>query len=191
MRSAAALLPALLLLAGCGTPCAAIDRRELFTRADRPVHPLLIREFLPWLSDGGAITVAVDPLMAEGTDQYHEPYRVLSNGHVRASKADEPDGWFSYQYRGTMAGGVHVLETHDNGGGSGIFGDLLFVRFVERRVTDLNHPPQAPRLILELLAHFAMGDRASRSVRVLSDRVVVGPSAEHPDEAVLRVPPLD
>jgi len=138
-----------------------------------PIHPMLVEEFEGWLADDGPpVTVTVDVAAAFGTNEYSEPVETNAAGLVQYSSGA---GWYGYQHVGQMSDGTHVLRTASNGGGSGIFMTLLFVRLEEDEVRDPTGLRHA-RVLMTVSGRFALGDRDDGTVRVDGDRVVVGAS---------------
>ena len=144
-----------------------------FAFKGEPIHPKLVEEFEGWLSDDRPpITTAVDVAAAFGTNEYSEAVEPTDAGLVRYEGSD---GWYGYQHLGRMSDGTHVLRTASNGGGSGIFTNLLFVKLDsdEARTPDGS---RHERLLMSVAGRFVLGDRDDGTVAVHGDRVVVGAS---------------
>ena len=146
---------------------------EGFAFAGAPIHPKLVEEFEGWLSDDQPpITVAVDVAAASGTNEYAEPVETTEAGLVRYAAGE---GWFGYSHLGRMNDGTHVLRTASNGGGTGIFTNLLFVRL---DADEVRAPSGASRrrVLMRVVGRFVLGDRDDGTVEVEGDRVVVSAS---------------
>ena len=96
------------------------------------------------------------------------------NGVISVNfKKDDPSaGYFSYQHLGVLANGSHVLEIWESGGGSGIWTDLLLVKFsmapefqADGSVSYL--------LVLTRMGLFGLGDRYGGSVLVQPHKIVI------------------
>ena len=147
-----------------------------FTYKGKPIHPFLVQEFSNWLSDKRPpIVKAVDVAAAFDTNEYQEA-ATEEEGWI-FSKKEEKDGDFtnytSFEYRwlGKMADGTHVLETGENGGGSGTFMDLMFIRFSEGKV--MFEGKSEKQLLMSIIGIHALGDRYEGKVEVLPDRVLI------------------
>ena len=77
----------------------------------------------------------------------------------------ENPGWFAYRRLGTLTSGVHVVQTWQNGGGSGVLTSLLLVRFV----IDQEHAEgeHRQRLLMVRLGEESLGDRYHKTARSL------------------------
>ena len=92
------------------------------------------------------------------------------------SRTDASAGWFSYKRVGTLRNGVHVLETWENGGGSGVFTSVLFVTFAiddDLGVTSRNELERRRRLLMKRVGEVGIGDRYLGTVTVRDDTVEV------------------
>src|ERR1043165_1180643 len=95
---------------------------------DQPIHPLLIKQFEPWISDERPpIIVEVNISAAWDSNQYAETFKTDTNGVVTVKLQE--GGSFAYRHLGKLSDETHVLRTSYFGGGSGAFEALLFVRF--------------------------------------------------------------
>jgi hypothetical protein len=164
--------------------------RSNLTCGGKPIHPGLVCEFMAWQSDDLPTTVAVDILPSIGSDEYYEDDVRLRAGWTECDLREEPSAVgvrpsFGYQRRGVLADGTQVLRTYYSGGGSGIFMDLVFVRFETEKAFDYEMKPYT-RLLMKLVCDYDLGDRDDGTVQVLSDRVVVGPSKHRDKEVVLK-----
>ena len=198
-RPSVAALVVLVVAGGCAprartngaaltpTMVAALDRANRdFAYAGGPVHPRLVQEFEGWLSDGGAITLAVDVRAAHGTDEYSEPVRASAGWVECRYEADGRPQSYAYRRLGTMSDGTHVLETAWNGGGSGTFTQLVFVRFtVEPLSHNQRDDADSYRLVMKCVRDFPLGDRDDGVIEVSADRVRIGPSRHRDREVVL------
>jgi len=206
-RVACALLCA--ALAGCAksatTPAAtraSLDNvlreaREHFTCGGKPIHPGVVYEFIPWLSDRGPVTVAVELLPAQKSNRYSELAVRNRAGwiecevnsllpHCRHNEPSWETPMFGYRGLGSLADGTQVLRAYYCAGGSGKFHDLVFIRFEPEKTLDDDGKP-CTRLLMKALCVFPLGDRDDAQIRVLSDRVIVGRSKYRDKEIVLKL----
>ena len=153
------------------------DVHPLFKEVDttfklngKPIHPKLIQEFEPWLSDRLPVTISVDVLEAEGTNEYS------------ASNIEEEDGSYtytakdgnSYTYRwlGRLRNGLHVVRGAVwGGGGSGVFSGLLFVKFSTSKGLDghLNSDKDIKsydRILMTIVCNYGLQDRYSGEIKL-------------------------
>jgi hypothetical protein len=77
-----------------------------------------------------------------------------------------------------------------NGGGTGVFQDLLFVRPIIQRAQHADGR-QSSRAMLQLVDRFGLGDRYGGKLQMKGDRIVVGAWKDAvPHEVVLHEPKL-
>jgi len=185
MRGILSLSAALLACLGCRdgvapppAPPPVVDRIDLepgFCFEGEPVHPGVIDEFSGWLSDGPMISgIYLDG--AYNSDRYFH-YKVERWGNwvygvFDAGNAQE--GFLRYLHHGRTPGGIHVIEAHQNGGGSGVFQDLIFLRFEHEVVLENGRVRARP--LLRRVGGFILGDRDSGTVRLSGSTVFIGPS---------------
>lgn len=166
----------ILAVAAAATPFASgpgLADVDGFTFRGEPIHPKLVLEFEAWLSDDTPpITTAVDIAAAFDTNEYGEDVETTAGGFVRFM---DGDGWYAYKPLGQMEDGTHVLHTEANGGGSGIFTNLVFVRLDEDKAMTPTGSSYT-RVLMSVVGRFVLGDRDDARIQVLADRVVVGAS---------------
>ncbi len=139
-----------------------------FTYQHKPIHPGLVEEFNSWISDPGKPTTISVDIAAEHANEYFEDDVSIKNGVVFLKK---DDGYFYYKWLGKLSDGLQVVEVGDNGGGSGVFTDLLFVRFSISEGYD--NGEKYKRLLMTIVGACGLGDRKNRDIKVLTDRVIV------------------
>jgi hypothetical protein len=139
-----------------------------------PIHPKLVEEFEGSLADAGpAPTVTVDVAAAFDTNEYAEAVDRTATGLVKYAS---PPGWYGYAHLGTLDDGTHVLRTASNGGGSGVFTNLMFVRLDSPSSATDPTGSRFTRVLMHHLGSFPLGDRDDGVVRVEADHVIVGAS---------------
>ena len=151
----------------------------------KPIHPLLIKQFEPWVSDSRPpITIEVNLTAAWDSNQYAAEFKTDSNGVVSINL---PEGAsYAYRHLGKLRYGTHVLRTSDSGGGSGVFEAVLFVRFRTSVAYLADGVKQAPQVFLQVVRRYPLGDRDGAKVEVQPDRVIVGKSRYREEPVVLK-----
>ncbi len=157
-----------------------------FTYRGHPIHPKLIYRFLPWMSDSVPIVLSVDLAAADGSNEYFaddvKPLTTAKNSYRVDGKVigdDTPGAYFSYQWLGSPAPGVHALRTSFCGGGSGVFEDLLVLRRSTSKGVDLEGKTY-DRIVLTFERLVSLGDRWDGSIRISPGRVFIGPTVSNP-----------
>jgi len=151
----------------------------------QPIHPLLIKQFEPWISDERPpITVEVNVSAAWDSNQYAESFKTETNGVVSVKLHE--GGSFAYQHLGALNDGTHVVRTSYLGGGSGSFEALLFVRFRTSSSYLADGMKQGEQIFLRAVRRFPLGDRDDGMVLVKQDQVIVGKSRYRLEPIVLK-----
>ena len=167
------------------------EARERFTCGGKPIHPGLVHEFMPWMSDGLPTTVAVDLLPSVDSNEFNEDDVKIRAAWIECDLREELSAVgvrpsFGYQRSGILADGTQVLRTYYCGGGSGTFMCLMLIRFDTEKAFDLGMKPYT-RLLMKLVCLYALGDDDDAKVQVLKDRVIVGRSKCRDKEVVLKL----
>lgn len=153
-----------------------------FKYQGEPIHPKLVKEFTPWVSDEKPITTSVDIAAAFKSNEYYASVISDKSGHV--SFEDEDDS-FSYIWLGKLDNEVHVVRTFDKMiGGSGIFQDLLFIKFNTQEF-DLNGETYE-QTIMTLVKSYKLGDRTHPEIKILSDSVIINTPLDHDKKVVVK-----
>ena len=115
--------------------------KEHFFFGGNPVHPKIIEDMISWISDSGDQTVAINLEDSQGSNKYNF-YEGLSASIENKNlwvKIEHDDGFFSYDFHGVSDNGIMALGTAENGGGSGVFKQLMLFRIKEVAVLELQH----------------------------------------------------
>jgi hypothetical protein len=147
-----------------------------FTYHGKPIHPAIIEEFSPWLSDPDKpITITLDVAAAEGTNEYlADNVEVKDNGYVFYRHQDKKE-CFYYKWLGELNDHLHVLEVGEGGGGSGDFKSLFFVRF-DVGEGYMPEGKKYARLLISIVRNYALGDKDKGEIKLLANHVVIGKS---------------
>ncbi len=181
------LASSLLRAATPGPPTSPADvQRELkeandaFTFGGEAIHPLAVKDLLPWLSDSHPGPIAIDVAGTYKSNRYFGEFATDKEGRTgidlkpqEASATGDAKGSFAYKRIGTLASGAHVLETWENDGGSGVFTSLLLVRFV----ADAEYGDggaRRPRLVMMRVGEVNLGDNYSGRIEVKGNSVRIG-----------------
>lgn len=171
--------------AGNNIDNAILEADSYFTYNKQPIHPGLVAEFNPWVSDTWKpMTVSVDVSAAYGTNEYFEDdAKVKENGYVYLQKKEEEE-YFYYKWLGKLNNGLHILEVGEGGGGSGIFKALFIVKF-EKGFGFTPEGQKYGRLLMSIVRNENLGDGDNGKITVLPDRVILGKSQYRDKPVVL------
>lgn len=152
---------------------------KTFTYHGVPIHPRAVQDLTSWLSDGEPGPVAINVEMSLNSNRYYGGYAISETHDVFIEFKKQlfrSEGWFSYRHLGRLANGLHVLQTSDNGGGKGIFENLLLVECT----IDYEFQSDGARrelLVMQRRGEFSLGDRYSGQIKLESkeNTIVIGP----------------
>jgi hypothetical protein len=147
-----------------------------FTYLGNPIHPKFLYEFRGWLSDGGPIIQEISVSAGTGTNQFSEIVQKDSSG--ASTEIDEAGNKINFRYvsLGALSDGTHVLKTYyQPQNATGVFEDLVFVRFRVCPSVDLSEP-QTEQLDLRVCGSYPLGDGDDATITLGKDHVVVGVS---------------
>lgn len=185
-------------------PVRTIETGYSFTRAPF-VNPRVLQEMDTWMSDTGDLVVAINLTDANDSSRFSTwggevevresagrcPFVHWKPGRL----ADGSGKSFGYRYIGMTDAGVQVLETVSGGGGSGVFGNLLFLSVelgrgigeVEERGDDGVVRAERERVVLHRLGTVVTGDRWDGELAVRGNDLFIGRDEgwfeNHPDYA--------
>lgn len=138
-----------------------------FSVEGRPVNPACVRALAGPLEVRVPLVVAVDLAAWDASD-----VRVIERNGAFRIEGDQ--GFFEYRYLGSTPAGTHVLVTAENTGGSGVFEDVLLMRFDEDFVLEDGQPRR--RRLLRRVGAFTLGDRDDGLVELRGNQLVLGAS---------------
>jgi hypothetical protein len=157
--------------------------KKHFIIGGKAINPMIIKDLSTWISDGGDQVVAINLLQSQNTNRYfnYRDYKIEKHGKYFSVKLDLPledqdsTAFFKYTVEGVTDNGVFVIKTVENGGGSGYFYNLLFVRIredsgfgnIENEKLALNRK----RILIEKLGEIPLGDRTSPDIKVEKNNV--------------------
>lgn len=151
---------------------------KTFFYKNDPIHPLIIKKFVSWVSDDWKPKiVAIDVCAAYNTNQFCKKFQwqKADDGTFRCC-VDEKDGaWFVYEWLGTLDNGLHVVLTCECTGGTGQFMDLFFFKITE----GFAYTPEGEKyaqLLLTFVRNHALGDRYDGQIDLLKNSVCIGKS---------------
>ena len=163
-------------LSGRDAPEGLADTRFSFYGREY-VHPLVVKELLGWLSDPRATIVGVDLEAANSSNRFFGDFSVTAGaeGAVVRWKGDCQS--FGYRHVATTPSGVEIVECHDWGGGSSVFGTVaLFSLEQDRALGSDGQALQAHRRsVLKTRGEFALGDKYAGNVRYRNGVLEIGP----------------
>ena len=157
------------------------ERRSASFNGEPWVHPKMIWELKPWMSDPGEQMLALNVSNSVGSNRYFEDIemRTLEGGRellfYKAKNGEHLQ--FGYIYHGMSDSGIHVLEVVESSHGSGTFISLFLCQ--------LNWEPSfgikngllqvvGERQVLKLVKEITLGDRWMGRIELEGDLLKVG-----------------
>lgn len=163
------------------------EANENFTHKGELIHPGLIQEFSGWISDSWMpITVTVDIAAASGSNEYFDDdVEFKGDGSIFFQKKGQRE-YFYYKWLGRLRNGLHVLETGEGGGGSGIFKNIYFIKFdIGKGYTP--EGKEYDRLLMTAVRNYMLGDRDDGDISVSPEqnKVTIGKSKYRQEPVIL------
>lgn len=180
-----------ILFAGCSAPSRQAGSHNAEHETRRPdlpysfskppyIHPKVVQDLTTWVSDCGDQVAAINLLESQNSNRYFGEVKVRElEGEAPYVYVNDGREEFGYQHVGTTTSGVDVLYTSYSGGGSGIFVNLLLVRWEEDMGIDCDWDnlavrPERRRLLIRKVGEIALGDRWDGVLEVRGDDLLVG-----------------
>ena len=127
------------------------------------INPRILEDLIGWLSDTGDQIVSINVADSNRSNRYFGDitHQQTENGFPRVTSSYD-EGWFSYQYLGRSFSGIHILQTWSNGGGSGIFCNIVFVTL--SLDSAFVYDKKNTRFVIKLVGLLPLGDRYEGSI---------------------------
>jgi hypothetical protein len=153
------------------------EANRSFTYKGKPISALAVKELTVWLSDSldQPGPVAIDLHGTYNTNRYYNESAKEKDGNVSIKL--EPEGYFSYERLGTLKDNLHVLETWENGGGSGVFTNLLLIKFnIDYEYQE--NGSRRYRLVMQRMGEISLSDRFGGKIKIQpqDNSIRIGPS---------------
>jgi len=126
------------------------------------INPRIIEDLIGWLSDSGNQVVAVNITDSNKSNRYFGEVTVknFQDSYPLITSSYE-ESTFTYQYLGTSFSGMHLLQTWINGGGSGVFCNVVMVTLSMDTIFEQNTNVEEKigRFVVKLIGTIPLGDR--------------------------------
>ena len=176
-----------------------LEKHLLFS--GQPLHPLIVQEFITWLSDSGDHIISINLRDTFSSNRYccDDSFSVKLTGKRIVVRTDftkdygtynssyisqEDCGWngsctLTYAHLGTTDNGAIVIQVWERSGGSGVFSTLLFTKVKKRMGANFDYANPSnlafdkQQIVLEKLFSISLGDRQETSIGVNGNFVVL------------------
>jgi len=158
------------------------DHMKYSFNGDNLIHPGIIEELKGWLSDPLPVTGAFDLQGAMASNKFYKPFEssTSASGERWVRIVEKENGKtissFSYAYVATSPAGVHIIQTADWGGGSGVFCDILLLVMETDRIVDFSNKERLyrDRVLLKCIGNIALGDRYAGTISYVGNQLHIG-----------------
>lgn len=101
------------------------------------------------------------------SNRYHGDVTVEKTDGYPVVTSTAEEGWVSYKYIGRSFSGVHIVQTWSNGGGSGVFTNILLVTLSLDSSLESNglSYSKKTRYVIKLVGSLPLGDRYQGQVK--------------------------
>ena len=126
------------------------------------INPRILDDLCGWLSDTGDQVVSINIADSNESNRYFGDITVEEPDEgFPIVKCTSEEGWISYKYIGRSFSGLHIVQTWSNGGGSGIFCNLLLVTLSLDSALEYNgtENEKRTRYVIKLIGSLPLGDR--------------------------------
>ena len=167
--------------------------KKYFTFKGELIHPKIINDFIPWISDDGSLITSINLEGAVGSNRYFDNDEFTRHGTsgatlnfsydhssepIEAEHCKRTECYFSYYIEGIIDNRIFVITTRESGGGSGVFSNLLLLKIKKwRGLMNENVGKEitlsSPQIILEKIGHIILGDRRPYKVLIKDDDLIV------------------
>lgn len=172
-----------------------LDHNRFSFQQEEYIHPLIVKELLGWISDRHETIVGIDLESANKSNRFFGDVRHRRHDNRTWIVCNRGNEFFSYAFVATTPSGINILECHDGGGGSGVFGSVALLCMETDRALHMNdgRPTTRQRSVLKILGQHYLGDRYSGRVWYEGGVLHVGPDRgwfRRGDDAAWQLPVL-
>ncbi|RYY01755.1 MAG: hypothetical protein EOO53_16150 [Gammaproteobacteria bacterium] len=131
------------------------------------INPRIVEDLIGWLSDLGGELVSIDIARSNSSNRYFGEVSVEKNKNKYPKVYSNYEGqWFAYQYIGKSFSGMHLLQTWSNGGGSGVFCNIVLVTLSLEKAFEggPEGSKKIDRFVVKLIGTLPLGDRYEGNV---------------------------
>ena len=174
-----------------------LEKHLFFNR--QPLHPLIVQEFITWLSDTGDHIISINLRDAFNSNRYccddsfsvelsekrtlvrtdfTKDYETYNNDYISQEEC-VGSCTLTYAHLGTTDNGAIVIQVWERSGGSGVFSTLLFTKVKKRMGANFDYANPSnlafdkQQIVLEKLFSISLGDRQETSIGVNGNFVVL------------------
>jgi hypothetical protein len=143
---------------------------KTFKYKDQWINPLIVKEFLPWMSDHDLpLITSIDVGAATDTNRY---FGAVKSANNNASAKTNDGSTITYEWMGQLKNGMHVLLINESGGGTMIATSLAIFKLHSGQAINQDEK-KYHQLVLEIQRILTLGDRAQSIVSISGNNIDV------------------
>ena len=126
------------------------------------INPRIIEDLVGWLSDCGDQVVSINVTESNSSNRYQGTITTENcNTGFPIVCSEHSEGCFSYKYLGCSYSGVHIIQTWSNGGGSGVWCNVVLVTLSQDSSVEYDSKKidKVDRFVIKLIGSIPLGDR--------------------------------
>lgn len=126
------------------------------------INPRILDDLCGWLSDTGDQIVSINITDSNKSNRYFGDIDVeKSDSRFPIVTCSTEEGRISYKYIGRSFSGLHIVQTWSNGGGSGVFCNVLLVTLSLDSALEYDGAKyeKKSRYVIKLIGSLPLGDR--------------------------------
>ena len=129
-----------------------------------PINPMIVREFLPWVSDKYPSIMSIDIGASQFSNKYFSGHQPSYGKDGYFIFHDTDDGsTFGYKWLGLLANGIHVIKVFEDTTGSAVFSHVVLVSF---QLKSIQTPSARTQLLMLNEGVIGIGDRTPSKIKL-------------------------
>lgn len=143
---------------------------ETFKYKNSWIHPLIIHEFLPWMSDYSVpLITGIDVAAATGTNRFFG--KIIAKENL-VSATDDKRNTTQYEWLGRLKNGMHAIVVSESGDGS-MVAKTLAIFSLQKRPSTNETGKTYNRLELTIERFVILGDRGVSTISLKENSILV------------------
>lgn len=131
------------------------------------INPKIVEDLEGWISDTGDQIVSINISDSNSSNRYFGEISIEETTKYPIVKNKNDSAYFAYQYVGCSLSGIHIVQTWDSGGGSGIFCGIIFLILSNDKTLSFEEKSliKKDRYIIKKIGAVPLGDRYNGQIR--------------------------
>jgi hypothetical protein len=132
------------------------------------INPRILDDLIGWLSDSNDQVISINIDKSNNSNRYYGEVEIINKkDNYPIVKIKNKKSTYSYQYIGCSFSGVHIINTWNCSGGSGVFCNILLVTLKNSYTLNYydNKLKKINTTVITKVGNIGLGDRYSEKVR--------------------------